>query len=296
MLRCAVDFLEHRLAVAANPESPATGLLGDTPDRDYARKLRSFNRFAEPELREAIGTLQLRPGMRVLDAGCGTGETLSWLDEAVRPGGSVTGIDLSAAHVAAARRCAVPGVEVLQGDLNDLPFPAASVDLVWCVNTINHFREPLATLASLVAVLAPGGRIALGQSSLLPEMFFAWDSRLERRVTEAVRRYYRERYRLDEGELAGVRAIAGLLRQAGLHDVHVRTFSIDRLSPLDPASRDYVLQTLFRETWGERLRPHLGDAEFAELQQLCDPGSAHFALTRPDFHFIQTFTLAVGTR
>ena len=51
MLRCAVDFLEHRLAVAANPESPATGLLGDTPDRDYDR------RWAQALLERVLATL-----------------------------------------------------------------------------------------------------------------------------------------------------------------------------------------------------------------------------------------------
>lgn len=282
--------------MVANPDTSPAGLLGDGPGRDYARKLRSFNRFAEPELREAIGMLELRPGLRILDAGCGTGETLGWLHEAVRPGGSVSGIDLSAAHVAAARRCAPWGVEVLEGDVSQPELPAASLDLVWCVNTLNHLRDPVTALGSLAALLVPGGRIALGQSSLLPEMFFAWDSLLEQRVTGAVRRYYRERYRLDEADLAGIRAIAGLLRQAQLRDVYVRTFAIDRLSPLDSTSRDYVLQTLFRETWGERLRPYLTDDDFAELTQLCDPCSEHFALTRRDFHFIQTFTLAVGVR
>ncbi|SFS19979.1 hypothetical protein SAMN05216570_4215 [Dyella sp. OK004] len=52
------------------------GPLGDSAARDYSRKLQLFNAFAEPELRNAIASLELRPGMRVLDAGCGTGEAL----------------------------------------------------------------------------------------------------------------------------------------------------------------------------------------------------------------------------
>jgi ubiquinone/menaquinone biosynthesis C-methylase UbiE len=87
-------------------ESP-TGLLGDTPERDYSRKLSDFNSFAEPELRSLIASLRLRPGMRVLDAGCGTGEALNWLLEAVGPDGEVVGIDLSAPHAAVARSRAI---------------------------------------------------------------------------------------------------------------------------------------------------------------------------------------------
>ena len=47
------------------------GLLGDTPQRDYSRKLQLFNNFAASELRQAMGGLALKPGMSILDAGCG---------------------------------------------------------------------------------------------------------------------------------------------------------------------------------------------------------------------------------
>src|SRR5579863_8816141 len=176
----------------------STGLLGDTSARDYARKLQLFNAFAEPELRRAIAALELKPGMRILDAGCGTGGTLPWLRDAVLPGGLVVGLDLSTAHVAAAGAHASENVLVLQGDLLQPPLAAGSFDLIWSVNTINHLREPLSGLAALTALMRPGGRIGLGQSSLLPEMFFAWNSRLEHLTTEAVYRYYRERYGLSE--------------------------------------------------------------------------------------------------
>lgn len=290
-------FRERRATeLPAEPSAPSPALLGDTPERDYARKLRSFNRFAEPELRAAIDSLALQPGMSVLDAGCGTGEALHWLARAVAPGGKVTGVDLSAPHVTIARATAPAGVQVLEGDLGQLSLPSASFDLVWCVNTINHFREPLEALGSLKKLLRPGGRIALGQTSLLPDMCFAWDSRLERLVNEAVRSYYRDRYALCERDLGAVRAIAGVLRSAGIGNVMARTFVIERLSPLGPADRDYLLDTIFRNTWGERLRPYLSGADYAELERLCDPAGSHFALERPDFHFIQTFTLATGTR
>ena len=79
------------------------GRLGDTPQRDYSRKLQLFSAFAEPELRAAIASLGLAAGMRVLDAGCGTGESLGWLAAEVAPGGLAVGVDLSARHLSAAR-------------------------------------------------------------------------------------------------------------------------------------------------------------------------------------------------
>jgi SAM-dependent methyltransferase len=183
---------------------------------------------------------------------------------------------------------------VLQADVRQPPFAPRSFDFIWSVNTINHLREPVAGVRVLASLLRPGGRIALGQSSLLPDMFFAWDSRLERLTNEAVRRYYRNRYGLSERDLADTRSIVGLLRRASLHDVAVQTFIIERVSPLNPADEAYLFEAIFRGTWGERLRPYLSAEDYEELTALCDPAHPAYALRRADFHFLQTFTVAVG--
>jgi SAM-dependent methyltransferase len=270
------------------------GVLGDTATRDYAHKLRLFNELAEPELRLAIACLGLKPGMAVLDAGCGTGAALQWLLDEVGPSGKVLGIDLATAHVTAAREHAPPGVHVFQGNVLKAPFPPMSFDLIWCVNTINHLREPVRGVQTLATLLRPGGRLALGQSSLVPDMYFAWDSRLERLTNEAVRQYYRDRYGLSEFDLTPVRSIVGVLRQAQLCHVTARTFMIERVSPLGSADEAYLCEAIFRDTWGERLRSYLSEEDFAALARLTDPRHPQFALRRPDFHFLQSFTLAIG--
>ena len=280
-------------ACAGKPARPA-GLLGDTAERDYSQKLRLFNAFAEPELCRAIAVLGPKPGMRALDAGCGTGEALAWLLDAVMPGGEVIGIDLAAAHASAARERVAAAALVLQADLLQPPFPPGCFDLIWCVNTVNHLRDPLQGVTVLAALLRPGGRLALGQSSLLPDMYFAWDARLERLTNEAVRQYYRDRYRLGERDLTTVRSLVGLLRRTRLRNVASRTLMIERISPLSPAAEAYLSAGIFRETWGERLRPYLSAQDFAEVARLCDPRHPQFALRRPDFHFLQCFTLVTA--
>lgn len=281
-------------APSAAIRGTSASLLGDTPARDYSRKLHLFNSFARPELCRLIAGLGLRPGMRILDAGCGAGDALPWLLDEVKPSGHVVGIDLSAAHVGAARHHARDNVEVLQGDILQAPLPPASFDFIWCVNTINHLHDPTQGIRKLAGLLRPGGRIALGQTSLLSDMYFAWDSRLERLVNEAVHRYYRDRYCLDERDLASVRALVGVLRDAQLRGVTPRTIVIERVSPLDGATESYLVEAIFGGTWGQRVRPYLSDDDYANLERLCDPRDSLYALKRPDFHFLQSFTLATA--
>jgi SAM-dependent methyltransferase len=269
-------------------------LLGDTPTRDYAHKLRRFNAFAAPELRAALASLQLQAGMRVVDAGCGSGETLAAVAQAVGASGLALGLELSHPHLLCARALLPPSVAVLQADLLRAPLRGAEFDLVWAVNTCNHLRDPIAGIRALAALLKPGGRLVVGQSALLADLLFAWDARLERVTNEAVRAYYRERYGLNEHELAGVRAMVGWLRTAGLRNVSVRTWPIERISPLDAASEEYLREVIFRGTWGERLRPYLAADDFQQLARLCDPQSQDYALRRTDLHVVQTLTFAIG--
>ena len=276
--------------------STLPGLLGDTTSRDYSRKLRLFNAFAEPELRHIIASLNLRPGARVLDAGCGTGEVLRWFRDEVGPEGVAVGIDLARAHATAARASAPSQTPVLQADLLKAPFRDESFDLVWCMNTINHLRDPVAGVERLASLLRPAGRVALCQSSLLPDMYFAWDARLERMVNEAVRQYYRDRYGVSERDLAAVRSLVGVLRQAQLRNVRAQTFAIERVSPLGAADEAYLVKAIFHNTWGARLQPYLSSDDYGELARLCDPQHPQFAPRRPDFHFLQTFTVVVGER
>ncbi|MDB6097756.1 MAG: SAM-dependent methlyltransferase, partial [Gammaproteobacteria bacterium] len=131
--------------------SARAGLLGDTPDRDYSRKLQLFNAYAQSEIRQVIAGLALRPGMRILEAGCGTGEALAWLQEAAGTPGIVMGIDLSAAHVCAARKRATAQIEILQADFMLAPLPLANFDLIWCANTIHHLPDRAQAVSRLAS-------------------------------------------------------------------------------------------------------------------------------------------------
>jgi SAM-dependent methyltransferase len=290
-----VNDLEATVHDAPSQE-PATsrGLLGDTPVRAYGDKLELFNRFAQPEIRKLIDTLNPAPGSHVLDAGCGVGLTTAWFGERVGPSGLVVGCDLSGPHLGIARINAGTGVGFVQADIATPPFQVGSFDLVWCANTINHLSEPVSGIRQLATTLRAGGRIALVQSGFLPDMFFAWDERLEREVMRAVRQYYRDKYGLNERDVTAMRGLIGLAQRAGLANIDIRSVIIERRAPLSATDRDYFQHAVFSGYWGERLRSYLQSDDYDEVQRLCDPASPAYCLVRPDFHHIQTLTMVTG--
>jgi demethylmenaquinone methyltransferase / 2-methoxy-6-polyprenyl-1,4-benzoquinol methylase len=99
----------------------------------------------------------VRPGDRVLDVCCGTGDLAL---AAARVGGRVTGIDFSEPMLERARRKA-PGLTWVQGDALALPFEDHSFDAVTIGFGLRNLEDERRGLAELRRVLVPGGRLGV---------------------------------------------------------------------------------------------------------------------------------------
>lgn len=106
----------------------------------------------------------LRPGLAVLDCGCGPGSLTVELAERVAPG-QVVGIDIGAQAIeeacALARARQVGNVRFEEASVYELPYPAASFDAVFSHAATGHLREPLRALQEMRRVLKPGGIAAV---------------------------------------------------------------------------------------------------------------------------------------
>lgn len=87
---------------------------------------------------------------RILDAGCGTGLNLRHL-----PAGSV-GIDINPRNIAILRR-RLPDHEIVEGDIENLPFSSGSFGAVVCTEVLEHVPQPASAIAEIRRVLRPGG-------------------------------------------------------------------------------------------------------------------------------------------
>jgi ubiquinone/menaquinone biosynthesis C-methylase UbiE len=108
--------------------------------------------------------LELEPGMRVLDAGCGTGNLELFISEKPHPPVEIEALDFSPAMLARARtKCSHLDFATFSWcDLNDpLPYPDASFDRIVSVNVLYALEKRDDTIRELLRVLKPEGRIVL---------------------------------------------------------------------------------------------------------------------------------------
>ena len=155
----------------------------------------------------------LEPGQRVLDLGSGGGLDVFLAARAVGPDGFVYGLDMTEEMLELARRnqaaTGIEHVEFLKGDIEDIPLPDDSVDVIISNCVINLSTDKPAVFREAYRVLAPGGRFAVTDvvttRPLTPEEqadLASWTGCIA-------------------GALAGDEFAAGL-EAAGFHDIEVK--------------------------------------------------------------------------
>lgn len=93
-------------------------------------------------------------GLRLLDAGCGTGRRLRAAGAA-----SAVGVDLSPEMLAAGDMPYDSSIALMVGDVRALPLPDAAFDVTWCRLVIGHLPCCAPAYAELARVTAPGGTL-----------------------------------------------------------------------------------------------------------------------------------------
>ncbi len=133
----------------AQPSGPLGRLIASALDRGN----RTINLHV-------VGALDLEPAQRVLEVGFGGGVGLATA-LAHEPALRLSGVDPSHDMVLRCRRRFVD-VELREGGVEELPWPAASFDAVFGANVTYFWPDLPTALAELRRVLAPGGKLAFG--------------------------------------------------------------------------------------------------------------------------------------
>jgi SAM-dependent methyltransferase len=125
----------------------------------------------------------LRPGMSLLDVGCGPGTITAELAALVAPG-RVTAVEVSPQALELAREelagRGVAGVEFVLGDVHALDLPAGAFDVVHAHQVLQHLAHPVAALAEMRRVCRPGGLVAARDADYAAMTWFPSSPGLDR--------------------------------------------------------------------------------------------------------------------
>jgi demethylmenaquinone methyltransferase / 2-methoxy-6-polyprenyl-1,4-benzoquinol methylase len=205
-------------------------LFATIADRyDFITRFLSFGRDRAWKAR-LVDLAGIRPGWRVLDLACGTGDLAA---EAARRGGRVIGLDITPRMVVLARaRDAAARCAWVVADMTSLPLPAGAFDGVTTGYGLRNVPDLPRALSEAWRVLRPGGCFCSldferPETAWLRAVYLAYltvvgaslgwllhrDPDTYRYIPASIRRY------------PGARAVADLMRAAGFTDVrHVRVF------------------------------------------------------------------------
>jgi ubiquinone/menaquinone biosynthesis C-methylase UbiE len=132
---------------------------------------------------------RLRPGLSLLDIGCGPGTITADLASRVAPG-TVVGIDASAAVIDEARGNAEPaglvGLTFEVGDAFALGFPDDAFDVVHAHQVLQHVGDPVAALVEMRRVCRPGGVVAVRDADYPAMTYFPPNPDLDRALRDYV--------------------------------------------------------------------------------------------------------------
>lgn len=204
--------------MSAGPGTPGGGgeplpaSAGVHPPSDWSSRGAAYAVSAPhvggPSLAKLLALARPRPGDRCLDVGTGAGHTAAALADR---GAEVLGVDPAEGMLAAARARygGRPGLRFARAFGHATGLPDASLDVVTARHTLHHHRDLAATLAEVVRVLRPGGRLVLVDEITPDARVDAWLDGIERaRDATHVRAYALSEWRAALAA-AGLRWVVG---------------------------------------------------------------------------------------
>ncbi|MEV6952479.1 class I SAM-dependent methyltransferase [Streptomyces sp. NPDC051183] len=161
---------------------------------------------------------ELRPGMSVLDVGCGPGTITADLAELVGPQGQVTAVDAAPDVLtragAYAKERGLANVRFATADVHALEFPDDSFDVVHAHQVLQHVGDPVRALREMRRVCRPGGIVAARDADYAAMTWYPATPGLDE--WQAL---YRRVARANGGEPDAGRRLRAWARAAGFTDI-----------------------------------------------------------------------------
>jgi SAM-dependent methyltransferase len=161
---------------------------------------------------------RIKPGMRLLDVGCGPGTITMDLAERVGTAGRVTALERTESALGLARaeaqRRGTTNVEFVVGNVQALDLDDGSYDVVHAHQVLQHVDDPVQALREMARVCTPGGTVAVRESDFGGFTWFPAVPELDRWLD-----VYLRVARSNDAEPEAGRRLLGWAHEAGLSDV-----------------------------------------------------------------------------
>jgi len=226
---------------------------------------------------ESSKRMNLTPGAKVLDLGCGVGGATFPIADVTGPTGLTVGVDISSALLEVATRRAGnrPAVEFRVGDACAIPYPDGFFDLARTERVFLYLPDRLAAIQEMKRVVKPGGRIHLIDTDVDCTAIYSTKPALTRKMTSIVA--------ASMPNPNSARELPALARQAGLKELRTEVFSLS--TPYEFLAR--VMAGALSKAVEDGVVPRTEVDEWLEEQ-----GSLH---ARGDFFQMWLFVLVSGT-
>jgi SAM-dependent methyltransferase len=177
---------------------------------------------ANPSL-ERLRDIGLQRGMSAVDVGCGAGAQLTAMLDLVGSDGRVTGVDPNPERLASARRAApwAHNLELIPAALPSTGLADAAFDFVWSQFVFEYLPEPADSVAELVRLAKPGGRVVVSDIDGLGLDAWPMPEGVARGIELLLPLLTMGGFDIHVG-----RKMFNLFRQAGLRDIQVRLWPI----------------------------------------------------------------------
>lgn len=215
---------------------------------------------AQPFLRVAA----LQSGERVLDVACGTGVIARAAAAAVRPNGSVTGLDLAPDMIDVARATSDASIDWHTGDAASLPFPEAAFDVVTCQMGLMFMEDRAKVVAEMRRVLAPGARVIVSTPGTIQPFFEVMERAITDNIDAQLGGFVRAVFSMNDPD-----AVAALLTDAGLADVHA---TVEPATLRLPAPAEFLWQYINLTPMGPFVAAAPDDDQAAMERQMAERG------------------------
>jgi ubiquinone/menaquinone biosynthesis C-methylase UbiE len=197
------------------PGQPA--MSQKTIDYDTVAAAYDAVRSGDPEMvHQLLDGLNISPGMKALDVGCGTGNNT--LLFARSSGLSVTGLDLSYGMLCQAAR-KIQEVPLVLAPADHMPFTDASFDFVYMTEVIHHLPDPAVALNEIWRVLRTDGQACIVTQS---------HKQIAGRMTS---RFFPSTVTIDQARYPSIQSLKTALAEAGFGNIILEpyTFAAARL-------------------------------------------------------------------